>query len=251
LDKEDVNSLKEGENFLVKKMFITVDSPPTVLSLALALFQVAQMQTNVPLQVKNVIRSVAYMLQKIDEEALSSALVDTLKTQLEGFTHRSRDSVEALSKEIKSLKSTFESKMVGLADEVSGAIEADLATTVNKVTENLTEKIDSANAPYRQALLRDDSSGSAANVGPPDSTTVRVQAQAAIKDRQILVDPPRNSSLSTASSSNASIITRAQEALNQLSPPSDLKDGFAVVTRLRNSGILLVVSSYRLAQRAW
>ena len=82
-DEESVIMMAEdGASFLEKTRLTIAGDPVTTESLATTLFHITQMQ-HIPLQVKNAIRSVAFLLEQTDNEDKAKHVAETVKKCIE------------------------------------------------------------------------------------------------------------------------------------------------------------------------
>ena len=85
-DQQDINDVTEGRRFLEKHLLLCPPGePPTHTSLATCLYQVSAM-TGVTKPVLNAIRSIAFMLEEMEETQISTTVKEALDSQIDAFT---------------------------------------------------------------------------------------------------------------------------------------------------------------------
>jgi hypothetical protein len=164
---QEVNNVTEARKCLEElDLLVPYGAEATSHSLATALFYIAEMKT-VPLQAKNGIRSVAFLLGGLQRELEAGAIVEKLTEQLaEGQNELSKDIRFSLDNTVAAL----DNKMAELQHWTEEIIKKNAQTVPN-------------HAPsYRDALVRPTGQIRNPAIDP------RLLAREAIKKRQILLD---------------------------------------------------------------
>jgi hypothetical protein len=227
-----------------------------------ALFHITQMQA-IPLQVKNAIRSVAFLLDNVDVDSKAAAIASVVGNKVD-------DRLKAAQQELEDAKLEY-AQMMALRDECkwtvlimqeridesSGALDniQEMVTTavndaISALTTTMTEDISktigtnmaSTSSSYKDTLLRGSSAVTLNAASNP--AAVRLQAQAAIRAWQILINIKEGGAISQNKIGNRELVQKANDTLGFLSPPGDIAGGFVAVSHLRNGwGILLEAKS--------
>src|SRR5277367_6123524 len=129
-DEESViMTAEDGALFLEKKRLTIAGDPVTTESLTTTLFRITQMQ-HIPLQVKNAIRSVAFLLEQTDNEDKAKRVAETVKKCLE---EQSGD-VEEMLEQVKAERAGMED----MRDECA-RLMVNARNTQDEISETLSD----------------------------------------------------------------------------------------------------------------
>lgn len=276
---KDIESRKE---FLRSKLLCHVDQPFTLTHLISVLFQITQMSSSTPAPVISATRAVAFILKehiacdiaekaaKQISESLSARLVEHVVAAISpqvALVHSASQAIADSLEETKTLYNLIGRERAEKEDGIKTAADrieeaADSLYSSLELCQNdlktLTPSLDAAhdkinslytkisNPPTQQTVPSQPLySNIAANHLPP--TVDQVLGRAAIKARQVLLDPTPGETLFPPNSSNYTIAGKLKEALikarNDTTPPGSIR----AVTTLRNGGIVIELETEALA----
>ena len=207
-EHQDVKDSLEGRKFLEKHSLICPPGePPTHHLLYTCLHQISAM-AGVPKQVVNAIRSVAFLLDEIEDSQINMTLREALDSQMTEFTSDFKMLVEDAKEKI---------------DEHAKASEKHLASLA---TPPLTQARPSANS-YASTLIN-----------PPAHANPRVAAREGIKARQFMIQGLKESKLSHLD------MSQLKAELNRISSELGLSGGkIRSVVTTRNGGTIVEADS--------
>jgi hypothetical protein len=216
-NSQEINNATEARQCLEElDLLVPYGAETTSHSLATALFYIAEMKS-VPLQAKNGIRSVAFLLGDLQKELEAEAIVEKLKDQLaEGQNKLSKDVRYSL-------------------DNMTAAVDNQIAELKHWTEETLkknTQNAPNQNPSYRDALVRPS--------GPIRNPAIdpRLLAREAIKKRQILLDTDSGNEELRAMDVPAT--TRyLNNAITKIDDSNSKERQIQSVRKLRNGGLLI------------
>ena len=215
-DNQEICDSEKGRSFLEEKLlFVPSGAPLTLGALATTLFQVSYMQ-GLGRQAVNAVRAVAYLLQEIEIGEVTESIRDIANEQFNEVTRDLREFTESLREK---LTEDLEKK----------------TAVLEKKTEELTEVVEKAaqqagsigSAPYRDALIR-------AVSGAPLDANPRLAAKESIRQRQSLIDLPKESRLRECA--NSILVGKFSEAMGRATAQ---KHKVRSALKLQNGGVLV------------
>jgi hypothetical protein len=280
-----VTDTESAEKFLSTKLLCQEGQPYSAVHLSTILFHITQMSSATPLPVNTAIRAVAFLLKRhvayeIAEVAakhlsdmLAPRIVDHVIAAIAPQVATVHNASETLSltitqaKEIHhSLKLEREEKEESVqivAERIEEAADAlfssveDCQNALKVLTPSLDATQDRINhlstqmsmttAPSAQASLQPTYSSIAASHLPPKVD--QAVGRAAIRARQILLDPRPGDNLFPPDTPNADIAKKLKEAIINIRTDSTPSGGVRAITALRNGGIIVELENESLA--AW
>ncbi|KAF8807108.1 hypothetical protein BYT27DRAFT_7287771 [Phlegmacium glaucopus] len=166
-----INTAKTGRDYLETQLLLVPGGvPATPATLSSALFQISAM-ARIPKEVMQVIRSVAWLLDEVEEDTVAATARDAVNSQL-----------EYMNDELKTLTDHFRTT-------ISAEVEKQL-TALSAMTKVLEAKIVTA-TPYKDTVL--------GHTRAPVGVDLRVVARVGIRARQFIMDFPRDSVMQRAS----------------------------------------------------
>ena len=190
-------------------------APWTVGTLSTAVFQVTQYK-GVPHQAVNVLRSIAFVLEAIEDDVRSERLAGQIKESLaaEGNV-LSANIIEAMTLIAKATTA------VETAAKVSSQIAEDAAEVIQKiqsasntVTSSATQ-LNETSTTYRDLIMKASTMVQQTSAGMTSTTTLnaRVHAREGIKQRQVLVDTANMGKRILADLNNTGLVSKANEII--------------------------------------
>jgi hypothetical protein len=224
--ENEINNANEGRDYLEKfQLTPPIGTEPKANSLATALFYASEIKGTTR-QVKNAIRSVAFILQELAIEAEAKVFTETLEKQIE----REHDKLSiAVKSAIDEVKSTLETNIVETRKLMDEAIAKS------------TRSAPSATPSYRDALTQNSGTNKAPIADP------RLLAREGIRKRQILFDVDPNSE-ELRNKDELAILKTLNEAIAKLDDTSSRERQLRSVRKLRNGGVLVEMRSEAAAQ---
>jgi len=215
-DGQEICDSEKGRSFLEDKLLLIPDGAPLTLdTLSTTLFQIAAMQGLVCLTI-NAIQAVAYLLKEVEVGEIAGTIREITNDQFNKMT--------------KDLKEFTE----GLREKVTADLEKK-TEVLEKKTMELTEVVEKVaqqagsigSAPYRDALFR-------AVSGAPLDANPRLAAKESIRQRQSLIDLPRDSRLRDCA--NLVLVGKFSEAMGRATAQ---KHKVRLAIKIQNGGILV------------
>jgi hypothetical protein len=211
-EEQEIADSEKGRSYLEEKLLLVPEGAPTTLgALATTLFQIAAMP-GVGLPAINAIRAVAFLIRDVELGAIAEDIRDIANSQ---FNEMASDLKEFTD---------------GLKKKVTEELEKKTAVLERKTAE-LVEVVEKAgsigSAPYRDALTR-------AVAGAPMDTNPRLAAKESIRQRQSLIDLPKESSLRDCA--NTVLVGKFSEAMGKATAQ---KHKIRSALKLQNGGILV------------
>jgi hypothetical protein len=247
LPGQEIKNAEEGKRYLEHTLLMVPGAPLSADALSTALFQVTQYK-GIPRQAINAVRSVAFALERIQDDARSMRIVSIVK---EGITAERM----ALADEIQEA-TTLLSKAATIAEEaarLSHRVVEDTAAVVTAIQAASTTvatsatQINETTTTYRDAVLKASTMPQQAQAPAGASALdVRVRARQGIKQRQVLVDAANMGDRVLAELDNAKLILRANEIIGSMG--SDGSQAVVSARRLANGGVLLELNSEEAAR---
>ncbi|EDR06230.1 uncharacterized protein LACBIDRAFT_300515 [Laccaria bicolor S238N-H82] len=167
-------------------------------------------------QAINTVRAVAYLLQEIELEEVAEKIRDIANTQFNEMANDLREFTEGLKE-----------KVVEELEKGMTALEKKTGELVGAVEKAAQQAGSIGNAPYRDALTR-------AVSGAPLDANPRLAAKKSIRQRQSLIDLPKESSLRDCA--NSILVGKFSEAMGKATV-QEHKVRSAI--KLQNGGILV------------
>ena len=157
-----ISTVREGRNFLENRLLLVPEGAlVTTASLSSALFQISAL-AKIPREVVQAIRSVAWLLDEVEGDAVAATARDAVNSQL-----------SYMNDELKTMTVHFRDKM---SQEI-GKQMGNMASTMKKSTEKDTP---SPSTGYRDAILR--------QCSLPEGIDPRIIARVGIRARQFIID---------------------------------------------------------------
>ncbi|KAF8808246.1 hypothetical protein BYT27DRAFT_7210952 [Phlegmacium glaucopus] len=203
-----INTAREGRSFLESRLLLVPEgAPATTSTLSAALFQIAA--TKIPREAAQAIRSVAWLLDEMEEDAVAATARDAVNTQL-----------SYMNDELRTLTEHFRTTLSEEVEKQAAAMAASSKVLEDKI--NLP-------TPYRDAVI---GQGKA-----PEGADPRVIARAGIRARQFIIDFPVDSAMQRCS--QAEMLKRFNEAMvNATGEGEAEKRRIRTVEKLANKGFL-------------
>ncbi|KIK37467.1 hypothetical protein CY34DRAFT_92670, partial [Suillus luteus UH-Slu-Lm8-n1] len=242
LPQEDIEALpgavtnfQSAEKYLASVLLRQADEPLTLLHLAGVLFQTTQMTKSIPISVTNAIRAVAFILKRQAASEIAEVVAELAAKHLS----------EALSSSI------VNSVVAAIAPQVAAvhSTAENLRDTLEK-SEKLSERIEEAllqRPPSTQTspMPQPTYSSIAASNLPPSFD--KAAARAALRAKQILIDPTPGHSLFPPDATNAVIAKRLSDALIEICSSDTPTGSVRSIQRLRNGGLIVELDNEQLA----
>ena len=218
LDKEEqeVGDSEKGRSYLEERMLLIPHGAPLTLgALATTLFQMAAL-LGMGLPVINAVCTVAFLLKDVklgavaeDIREIANSQFNEMTSDLKEFTDRLKEKV---MEELVKKMAVLEKKTAELAE-------------VAKKSGNI------GSTPYRDALTR-------AVSGTPMDTNPRLAAKESVRQRQSLIDLPKESNLRDCT--NLVLVGKFSEAMGKATAQ---KHKIRLVLKLQNGGILVEMAT--------
>ena len=185
---QDMKDSLEGRKYLEKhSLLCPPGKPPTHILLSTCLHQISAM-AGIQKPVLNAIRSVAFLLEEIEETQISTTVKEALDNQIMEFA----------------------SDIKLLIEDAKDKISHHLKTTEDHTAEEATTTLN----PHKQITMTDAS----ALINPPAHANPKIAAREGIKARQFLIEGVENSKL--AHLDNIQLKTKLNKILSELELPS-------------------------------
>lgn len=270
-----------GKTFLESKLLSHVDQPFTLEHLISVLFQITQMSSATPAPVIAATRAVAFLLKdhaaneladtiaKHITNNVTSKLVDHVIAAISpqvALVHTASQSLTTLLDDTTNLHKSIgrertekEESIKTAADRIEEAADAlyESVETYQKALHTLTpsldatqEKIDMLSTQMTKIPSQPPAtmpSYSAAVTANLDPTIDRALGRAAIRARQILLDPKPDSSLFSANTPTSEIAKKLNDALDKARDESTPQGRIKAVSILKNGGLIVELESESLA----
>jgi exonuclease VII small subunit len=107
-EEGDIHNVKEGASYLDSRQLIAPGAPVTLEAMAGMLFHITQMQA-IPLQIKNAIHSVTFLLENVDIDSKAAAIASAVSNKVD-------DRLKAAQQELEDAKLEY-AQMMALCDE--------------------------------------------------------------------------------------------------------------------------------------
>ncbi|KAF8816722.1 hypothetical protein BYT27DRAFT_7181599 [Phlegmacium glaucopus] len=204
-----VNTAKEGRSFLETRLLLAPEgAPATPATLSAALFQISAL-AKIPREVMQAIRSVAWLLDEVEEDAVAATAREAVNSQLDYLN----EEVRSITEHLRTTISTEVGKQVETLTSAVKAMEA----RINQPT------------PYKDAVL--------GQVKAPEGIDPRVTARVGIRSRQFVIDFPAGSPMQGRS--QAEVLEKFNEAIAKAEGEGDARMlRLRMVEKLANRGFL-------------
>jgi hypothetical protein len=211
-EQHDINDQLQGRKFLEKHLLLwPAGEPSTHASLATCLHQISAM-AGVAKPVLNAIRSVAYLLDELEETHINNIVKEAFDSQITEFTS-----------DMKLLIEHAKEKIDGHLKESEG---------------RLSQIADNAVAQAKQVQLMQPATYASTLNAPPPHANPRIAAKEGIKARQFLLEGLANTKFSHTD------VFQLKTELNNLLGNLGLKNGkIRSISKLRNGGALVEMDS--------
>jgi len=215
-DDQEINDAEKGRVFLEEKLLLVPeDAPLTLGSLSITLFQISAMP-GLGRQAINAVRAVAYLLKEVEVTEVVKTIKEAANEQFNEMTKDLKEFAEGLKEKVK--------------EDMEGK-----AAMLEKKTLELSEVVEKAaqqagstgSAPYRDALIR-------AVSGAPLDANPQLAAKESIRQRQSLIDLPKDSRLRDCA--NTVLVGKFSEAMGKATAQ---KHKIRSALKLQNGGILV------------
>ncbi|KIK16497.1 hypothetical protein PISMIDRAFT_636878, partial [Pisolithus microcarpus 441] len=216
---EQVKDAQSGRKFLDGIQYTIPGEPTTAEQVSQALFYITQMKGVTP-TIRSAIRSAAYLVLELSASTAAHAIVKEVSSKLEQTV------VAAISPQI--------AKILSVADTLNDEA-IDNLKVLAKTRPNL------APTPYRDALVSQHNEVTAETQAQLTMNIAR--AHAAIKERQILLDPERDHPLIKGNILKEDLVKLIKQALETLETNDGPKLQLKSLTRLQNQGIVIELNS--------
>jgi hypothetical protein len=208
-EQHDINDQIQGRKFLEKHLLLwPAGEPPTHTSLATCLHQISAM-AGVAKPVFNAIRSVAFLLEEIEESHINSIVKEAFDSQITEFTS-----------DMKMLIEDAKEKIDGHLKETEGRF--------TQITENAAAQVKQTQPNTYASILNN----------PPPHANPRIAAKEGIKARQFLLE-----GLSTTKFSHTDVFQIKTEINNILGSLGLTNGKIRSIDKLRNGGALVEMDS--------
>ncbi|EDR07384.1 uncharacterized protein LACBIDRAFT_327836 [Laccaria bicolor S238N-H82] len=213
---QEVGNAEKGRAYLEEKVLLVPPRDPlTLYGLIVALFQIAALP-GIGCPAINAVRTVAYLLQEVETGAIAADIRDIANEQFSEMTKDLGELMEGLKEKVL--------EEVGKTTVVLEKKTLELAGVVEKVAQ---QAVSAGSSPYRDALSRTVSRA-------PLDANPRLAAKENIRQRQSLIDLPRESKLRECT--NTTLVGKFSEAIGRATAQ---KHRIRSVTKMQNGGILV------------
>ncbi|KAF8808374.1 hypothetical protein BYT27DRAFT_7096916, partial [Phlegmacium glaucopus] len=204
-----ISTAKESRSFLETRLLLVPKGAPATLStLSAALFQISSL-VKLPRETVQAIRSVAWLLDEVEGDAVAATAREAVNRQL-----------EYLNEEIRSLTDHLQTT---ISTEVGKQVEV-LTSTAKAMETRISQP-----TPYKDAVL--------GQVRAPEGIDPRVTARVGIRSRQFIIDFPKDSLM--RSRSQAEVLTWFNEAISKAEGEGEVETRkIRMVEKLVNRGFL-------------
>ncbi|KAF8815584.1 hypothetical protein BYT27DRAFT_7052349, partial [Phlegmacium glaucopus] len=204
-------SAQTSRSFLeIRLLLVPEGAPATTATLSSALFQISALN-KIPREIVQAIRSVAWLLDELEEDAVAATARDAVNSQL-----------SYMNDELKTMTDHFRTTF---SQEVEKQIAVMAATT-----KTLKDKANlPIPTPYRDAILGQHRA--------PEGADPRVVARIGIRARQFIMDFPADSAMQQVS--QAEMLGLFNRAMVEVAGEEDIeKHKIRAVEKLLNKGFL-------------
>lgn len=265
---EEIRSAEAGRKFLDKHQYTIPGEPVTFEHVSHALFYISQMKGVTPL-VRSTVRSAAYLVQDMVASTAAQTIVEDVTSKLETsliaaispqiakiltaaetFDKLSTKIDESADKITKNAECVPHQPVLTDHDSVDTCLQALTAdtTTIKEAIDDLkmlTKAVQPPTpSPYREALLSQNHDTPTSQNNIPVSIA---RAHAAVKERQILLDPDHDHPQINNNTSKDSMIDMLKQAITSVETIDSPQIQIKSLARLRNQGILLELNSSEAA----
>ncbi|KAI6017998.1 hypothetical protein BKA83DRAFT_4109147, partial [Pisolithus microcarpus] len=268
---ENVRDALSARNFLDKIQYTILGEPMTAEHLFQALFYITQMKGITPMA-RSAICSAAYPVQDLSASATAQAIIKDILSKLENSL------VAAISPQVAkilsaadSLKDTnqkLESSIEGIprssgcvtdygSQTDTTALDSQLQALVSDTTSIKEAVIDLKTmaktqspltpSPYHDALLAQHHDTTTTAHLPVNPTSDLARAHAAIKERQILLDPDCDHPTINSDMKKEDLVKLLKNAVDTIETLESPKLQLKSITHLQNQGIVLEMNSCEAA----
>ncbi|OAX31620.1 hypothetical protein K503DRAFT_811559 [Rhizopogon vinicolor AM-OR11-026] len=273
-----------AEKYLSKTLISQIDEPYTLTHLTSILLHITQISGNTPLPVITAIRVVAFIMKKHTACEIATAaakqLMDTLSS------HIVNNVIGAIAPHVANVLSTSESMTSTLEQDnrLYQSIKAEhdekegntsiAVDCIEEAANNLFESIGNCQKALKTLSLSLDATQDRVNqlstqlpTAPPQTqlpvntkpsysavaaallppTVDQAVGRAAIRARQVLLDPKPGDNLFPPNTSNADIVKKLKEALSNARDESTPHGDIKAISTLKNGGIIVEMENENLA----
>ena len=213
---QEIADAEKGRSYLEEKLLLVPEGAPLNLgALAMTLYQIAAMP-GMGLPAINAVRAVGFLLKEVELGAVAEEIRDIANLQFNELTSDLREFTDGLKEKVME---ELEKKTAGLEKKT-----AELAEVVEKAAQQAGN---AASSPYRDALTR-------AVSGAPLDANPRLAAKESIRQRQSLIDLPKDSGLRDCA--NSTLVGKFSEAMGRA---TGQQHKIRSALKLQNGGILV------------
>lgn len=213
---QEISDAEKGKIYLEETLtFVPAGATPTLDALSTALFQIAAMQ-GMGRPAVNAVRAVAYLLKEIELEEVTKAIRSIANTQF-----------GEMASDLKEYTEGLKEKVAEVLEKRTEVLEKKTGELVEVMEKAAQQAGSIGNSTYRDALTR------SASGAPPD-TNPRLAAKESIRQRQALIDLPRDSKLRDCA--NTVLVGKFSEAMGKA---TSQKHKMRSALKLQNGGILV------------
>jgi hypothetical protein len=218
-----------------------------MIAMSTAILQITQYK-GISRQTANALRSIAFVLEQMDEDSKGDRIADRVKAQLEGessmLAAKIRDAETAISNTRAEMEAAARTARKVTEDAMAAVLSIQAATTTVTAT---ASQLSETTTTYRDAVAK----AAALPQNTPTAITAaptlnaRVRAREGVKQRQILVDAANAGTQILAEMDNAGLAKRANEILSTIG--TEHMHTVVSARRLANGGILFELDSEEAA----
>jgi len=215
-DEQEICDSEKGKSFLEERLLLVPDGAPLTLdALSTTLFQVVAMQ-GMGRPAINAVCVVAYLLKDIEMGEVAETIRDIANIQF-----------NEMSNDLKEFTEGLKEKMVEELEKRTVTLEKKTGELVEAVEKAAQQAGNIGSTPYRDTLIR-------ATSGAPPDTNPWLAAKESIRQRQSLIDLPKNSRLRECA--NTVLVGKFLEAMGKA---TEQKHKIRSALKLQNGGILV------------
>lgn len=213
-DQQDINDVFEGRKFLEKHLLLCPPGePPTHTALSTCLYQVSAM-AGVPKPVLNAIRSIAFLLEEMEDTQINDTVKEAFDSQITEFTSDMKMLIEDAKEKLDEHFKNTEERLSQVINNSAAQIKLEQAPTSSTYATILTN--------------------------PPPHANPRIAAREGIKARQFLLEGLADTKFSHT---DVTVFQLKTELNNILGTLGTDKTKIRSVNKLRNGGALVEMES--------
>jgi hypothetical protein len=172
-EASDIKNVVDGASYLMRRQLTVADMPVALGTLVETLFHVTQMQV-IPLQVKNVICSIAFLLEEVDNEKKAAVIADAVVRKMDERLRGAQEELEEAKIEyvqmqvlrddcmrliqqqqerFKEMAESFSNIIPTVHMAVGDAMSTISASMAEDVSKTIGDNLMNTTSPYRDALM--------------------------------------------------------------------------------------------------